>query len=95
MQPPPFVHKLPLWAERLHRTIPNFSSTIRLSTPEAGLQQAIQLAEWGWQQILQRLKTQNPHLSQQALDRQAYHQLGEWKCIRDRLTYKPPQHDAT
>ncbi len=83
-----------MWAQRLRRAASHLPWAPGPPAPEQGLQQAIQLADWGWDLILQHLKAQEPDKSPMAIDDQAYRELETWKRVRNRLTFKPGLHDA-
>jgi hypothetical protein len=86
---PSLTRTLPLWAQRLSRTVESLRSAPTPSSPEEGLRQAVLLADLGWRQILSRLRAEHPDWSDREIEDCAYRELENWKRFRDRLTFRP------
>ncbi len=78
---------LPLWAQRLSRSAASLRGSRGPDSPGEGLRQAVELADLGWRQILNRLRAQHPNLTPDQLDEVAYRNVETWKSQRDRLRF--------
>lgn len=81
------ARKLPLWAQRLDRTVADLRHVQWPATPEEGLRQSLALASLGWRQILDSLRQAHPEASEQEIADQAYRMICGWQRRRDRLTF--------
>ncbi|MGH7229673.1 MAG: hypothetical protein ACREIH_10745 [Nitrospiraceae bacterium] len=82
------ARKLPLWAQRLDRTMTDLRHVRYPATPEEGLQQALALADLGWRQILDCLRRSNPVVPDQELTDRAYQMVSDWQRIRNNLIFR-------